>query len=106
MSADETGRLEVSFDDGRNGLFRPVQFHFHSPSEHTKNGKGFPLELHIVHLDTVTSKPAAVIGILFEINADPKFDNFYFDKIQPEQAPDAKRNEDEYVGPLHLGTFL
>ena len=83
MAPDETGRLEVSFDDGRKGLFKPVQFHFHSPSEHTKNGKGFPLELHIVHLDAVTQQPAAVIGIFFEINEDPKFDNFHFDRIRP-----------------------
>jgi len=83
LAPDETGRLEVSFDDGCKGLFKPVQFHFHSPSEHTKNGKGFPLELHIVHLDAVTQQLAAVIGIFFEINEDPKFDNFHFDRIRP-----------------------
>ena len=25
------------------------QFHFHHPSEHTIDGKAFPLELHLVH---------------------------------------------------------
>ena len=54
LSPDETGQLEVQFDDGRQGLFKPVQFHFHAPSEHTKNGKTFPLELHIVHVDAET----------------------------------------------------
>jgi carbonic anhydrase len=28
---------------------RGVQFHFHSPSEHTIDGKEYDLELHIVH---------------------------------------------------------
>lgn len=28
---------------------RGVQFHFHSPSEHTIDGRQFDLELHIVH---------------------------------------------------------
>lgn len=28
---------------------RGIQFHFHSPSEHTVNGRRFDLELHIVH---------------------------------------------------------
>lgn len=28
---------------------RGIQFHFHSPSEHTIDGKEFKLELHIVH---------------------------------------------------------
>ena len=35
LAPDEASRLEVSFEDGHQGLFRPVQFHFHSPSEHT-----------------------------------------------------------------------
>lgn len=54
LPSEETGRFEVLFDDGRQGQFKPVQFHFHSPSEHTKNGRTFPLELHIVHVDTKT----------------------------------------------------
>lgn len=27
-----------------------LQFHFHSPSEHTINGRQYPLELHFVHM--------------------------------------------------------
>jgi carbonic anhydrase len=30
------------------------QFHFHTPSEHTLNGKGYPLEVHFVHSDDGT----------------------------------------------------
>lgn len=30
-------------------VVRGIQFHFHSPSEHTIDGKEFKLELHIVH---------------------------------------------------------
>jgi carbonic anhydrase len=59
----------------------------HAPSEHTKDGKTFPLELHVVHLDTKTSKPAAVIGILFEISEDPNYKNEFFDKIYCDKAP-------------------
>jgi len=29
--------------------FKLQQFHFHSPSEHTFDGKHFPMELHLVH---------------------------------------------------------
>lgn len=47
-----------------------------------------------------------MIGVLFEINQDPKFDNFFFDRIRPKLTPDAGRDQDEYIGPLHLGTFL
>jgi carbonic anhydrase len=29
--------------------YRLVQFHFHTPSEHTVKGKGAPIEMHLVH---------------------------------------------------------
>ena len=58
--------------------FRPVQFHFHmgkgstsSPtddgSEHTIEGKHYPLEMHIVHLadDPSVGYVASVVGVLF-----------------------------------------
>jgi carbonic anhydrase len=54
ISPNETGRLEVQIDDGRQGLFKPLQFHFHAPSEHLINGKTFPLEMHVVHVDVET----------------------------------------------------
>lgn len=40
----------------RNYVTRGVQFHFHSPSEHTIDGKEFELELHIVHKLMYTQK--------------------------------------------------
>jgi carbonic anhydrase len=39
------------------------QFHFHAPSEHTLDGRSFPLEMHLVHLDAA-GKPALVVGVL------------------------------------------
>ncbi len=39
-----------------------TQFHFHAPSEHTLDGKSFPLEIHLVHLDPA-GKPALVVGV-------------------------------------------
>jgi carbonic anhydrase len=42
--------------------FDLLQFHFHTPSEHTLDGKPFPLELHLVH--QAAYKTLAVIGIL------------------------------------------
>ena len=65
---DETGRLVVNFDDGSKGFNKPLQFHFHAPSEHTVEGKNYPLELHIVHADANTGALGTVIGIFFEIN--------------------------------------
>ena len=41
-----------------------LQFHFHTPSEHQKNGFNYPMEMHIVHKDGQGN--LAVIGILFQ----------------------------------------
>jgi len=46
------------------GEFALKQFHFHSPSENTVNGKSYPLEMHFVHADP--SGNLAVIGVMFE----------------------------------------
>jgi carbonic anhydrase len=40
-----------------------AQFHFHAPSEHTLDGRSYPLEIHLVHLDPA-GKPALVVGVL------------------------------------------
>jgi carbonic anhydrase len=40
-----------------------LQFHFHSPSEHTIEGKYFPLEMHLVHKDA--EGRLAVVGVMF-----------------------------------------
>ena len=42
-------QLHTDGHDGRT--FELKQFHFHSPSEHTLNGKSFPMEMHLVHAD-------------------------------------------------------
>jgi len=41
-----------------------LQFHFHTPSEHQKNGFNYPMEMQIVHKDGDGN--LAVIGILFQ----------------------------------------
>ena len=48
--------------DGRH--YELVQFHFHSPSEHTLNGRQMALELHLVHRSDDGRK--LVIGVFFE----------------------------------------
>ena len=44
------------------------QFHFHSPSEHTVDGRSYPLEAHFVH--KAADGKLAVIGVLFEQGAE------------------------------------
>ena len=48
----------------RNSNFELRQFHFHSPSEHTVDGKFYAMELHFVHADKQGA--LAVVGVLIE----------------------------------------
>ncbi|KAK3042551.1 hypothetical protein RJ639_001545, partial [Escallonia herrerae] len=45
--------------------------HWHSPSEHTINGRRFDLELHLVHESTVGK--IAVVGIMYKIGRADRF---------------------------------
>lgn len=47
--------------------YKLAQFHFHSPSEHTINGKRAAMEIHLVHKD---GDNLAVVGILIEQGAE------------------------------------
>ncbi|MBI1910655.1 MAG: carbonic anhydrase family protein [Deltaproteobacteria bacterium] len=61
--------VQVNYDKGSSikvdGVdFQLVQFHFHTPSEHTVGGKSFGQELHLVHKND--KGELAVVGVLIE----------------------------------------
>ncbi|MCF8055622.1 MAG: carbonic anhydrase family protein [Desulfocapsa sp.] len=47
-----------------NHTFNLLQFHFHTPSENTVDGRSFAMESHLVHADKDGN--LAVVGVLFE----------------------------------------
>ena len=47
-------------------MWIPSNIHFHSPSEHTLNGKQYDVEMHIVHVNKATRQLGTVIAILFD----------------------------------------
>ena len=54
--------------DGKQETFMPVQLHFHHfSSEHTVDGRIFPLEAHLV-MSSMDSGKLAVLGILYQID--------------------------------------
>jgi len=82
----ENGELEVTFSDGDAAAFVPLQLHFHSPSEHTVDGKHYDLEMHIVHKYKDSGNLGAVVGVFFDtIHGGPKENQFIAD-IAPEFA--------------------
>jgi carbonic anhydrase len=61
--------IQVNYSDGdtltvRDASYQLAQYHFHAPSEHTVNGKHFPMEMHMVH--KATDGKLAVVGVFIE----------------------------------------
>jgi carbonic anhydrase len=75
--------IQVNYSEGDTltaggRAYQLVQYHFHAPSEHTVNGKQFPMEMHLVHRDA--EGQLAVIGVLISEGAhnaafDPIWEN-------------------------------
>ncbi|KAG8047239.1 hypothetical protein GUJ93_ZPchr0008g12667 [Zizania palustris] len=63
--------ISVRFDGDVGSLvinamaYQLRQMHWHTPSEHTIDGKRYDMELHMVHLNA--QNEAAVIGILYDV---------------------------------------
>ncbi len=76
------------------------QFHFHSPSEHTVDGRYFPLEAHLVHKGA--DGRLAVVGVLFEEGAEnPALTPFWKSLPKSASAP-----VDLGRGNVSIGTLL
>jgi carbonic anhydrase len=63
---DNGHTIQLDVDDGSTftlsgETYHLKQFHFHTPSEHTINGKHFPMEVHFVH--QADDGNLAVIGV-------------------------------------------
>jgi carbonic anhydrase len=61
--------IQVNYDGGEtlsigDEAFRLLQYHFHSPSEHTVQGEHYVMEMHLVHKSD--SGKLAVIGVFVE----------------------------------------
>ncbi len=62
--------VQVPYDGGSalvvdGARYELIQFHFHTGSEHTVDGRQLPMELHLVHADG--DGHLAVVGVLAEI---------------------------------------
>lgn len=84
--------VQVNYDKGSSikvdGVdFQLVQFHFHTPSEHTVGGKSFGQELHLVHKND--KGELAVVGVLLEEGAEnPAYKTIW--KNLPKKADEKK----------------
>ena len=83
MSLDD-GALVFWNEEGEMKLFKVLQFHVHSPSEHTIDGQYFDLELHIVHQDYDLEK-LAVVGIFFDVEEGGNEENPFISALQADR---------------------
>lgn len=61
--AANTSMLTIGAD-----AYNLVQFHFHSPAEHTLDRRAYPIELHFVHRNSAGQ--LAVVGVFIEEGAE------------------------------------
>jgi carbonic anhydrase len=64
--------IQVNYDEGstidiQGTRFELLQYHFHTPSEHTVAARHFPMEMHLVHQSQ--SGEVAAVGVFIEAGA-------------------------------------
>ena len=97
---DNGHTIQITVENGStftfgDKVFHLKQFHFHTPSEHTIDGKNFPMEMHLVHQSEDGS--LAVVGVLFQEGKEP---NKNFEKIVA-NLPDSK-GESKHITDVNL----
>lgn len=76
-----SGSFEKTFQTTAASKFVAKQLHFHSPSEHTIDGKHCDIEMHIVH-SYEDGSYGGVIGIMFDREAGDE-ENAFIKQIEP-----------------------
>ena len=79
--------------------YQLTQYHFHSPSEHTVDGKRFPMEMHLVHKSA--GDRLAVVGVFIAEGAHNKA----FDPVWA-NLPGQKGGETHYPAVTSVGALL
>lgn len=82
-----------------SGDCKLVQFHFHTPSEETINGKTYPLVVHLVHQNQ--DGKLAVIAILFKLGKENATLKQVFDALPAEEG-----EKHALSGPIDLTAAL
>lgn len=83
VQADVSDAADTLIFEG--STYRLAQFHFHTPSEHTIDGKRYPLEIHFVNKDA--EGHITVVGVLVREGAQNKDLAAAFSALPANEAP-------------------
>ena len=87
LAENKEATMTLMRADGETTEWKPLQFHFHAPSEHAIGGQLFDLEVHFVHLPEGGPDPdgqgfAAVLGVIFDRLAGGDECNPFIDSLK------------------------
>jgi len=101
--------IQVNYTDGDTLLvgdksFLLRQFHFHAPSEHTLDGRHFPMEMHLVH--QAEDGTLAVIGVFIaegehNMALDPIWENLPDQRGEERHHPSVRVDVNELLPASH-----
>lgn len=99
---DKDAVMTLKRADGSVTEWKPLQFHFHAPSEHAIGGQLFDLEIHFVHLPEGGPDPegqgfAAVLGVIFDRLAGGDECNPFLDSLRFHEDDEEIEVEDVLV---------
>lgn len=73
--------------------YKLIQFHFHTPSEHTIDGYHFPMEMHLVHKNKKGG--LAVISMMFELGNENAYLAKFWDDLPLKEGQEVKEENVE-----------
>lgn len=88
IEEEEEAGSSISVGETRYDL---KQFHFHSPSEHTVDGKSFAMEMHLVH-KTEGGQVAVVAVLIDEVDASNESFEVLLDRLPNKSTPRTESN--------------
>ncbi|KAJ8751532.1 hypothetical protein K2173_016766 [Erythroxylum novogranatense] len=91
----DAGRIHINGTD-----YALKQCHWHSPSEHTINGRRFDLEGHMVHESS--EGKVAVVGIMYKIGRPDSFLSSILDRLQEINGTEEKETIAGIIDPRQI----
>jgi carbonic anhydrase len=101
----EQGGFTKTFESGSMAEFSSVQFHFHSPSENTIDGKHMDLEMHVVHTPNGSGSNGGVLAFFFDRQEGGSGNNLFIDQVSKVFAKTSKVGT-TVTSPVWLQGFL